>query len=108
MKLKSLVAMLSLLGAAAAIHAEPRGYLGVYQVELTQPMQIALGVDHGVLLTEIAAASPAEQAGLRPGDVLVRVDSQEILRPTTSANTSGPGPNRPCGSPTAARARTTR
>ena len=58
--------------------AEPRGWLGIYNKELDQATEAALGVDHGVLLSEVVENSPASGAGLKVGDVILKVDSQEI------------------------------
>jgi S1-C subfamily serine protease len=38
------------------------------------------GVDVGVLVTEVAFGSPAEEAGLRSGEVIVRVNDQAVTR----------------------------
>jgi hypothetical protein len=54
-----------------------RGWLGVYTDELTKPMLVALDVDHGVLVTEVAEESPAAKAGIEVGDVITSLDGQE-------------------------------
>ena len=54
-----------------------RGWLGVYTDELTKPMLVALDVDHGVLVTEVAEESPAANAGIEVGDVITSLDGQE-------------------------------
>lgn len=78
MKLKVFVIAVALVGMASLALADPTGWLGVYNQELTQPMQVALGVNQGVLITEVVESSPAATAGIRTGDVILRVDSQEI------------------------------
>lgn len=55
-----------------------RGWLGVYTDELTKPMLVALDIDHGVLVTEVADESPAEKAGLEIGDVITSLDGEDI------------------------------
>jgi hypothetical protein len=55
-----------------------RGWLGVYTDELTKPMLVALDVDHGVLVTEVAEESPAAKAGIEVGDVIVSLDGQSM------------------------------
>jgi len=37
-----------------------------------------LSVDHGVLIVDVTANGPADQAGLKSGDVIVRVDKKEV------------------------------
>ena len=56
-------------------------YLGVTGIEVERyerQMGVELSVDKGVILLEIDANSPADKAGLRPGDILVKMDNQEI------------------------------
>ena len=53
-----------------------RGWLGVYTDELTRPMLVALDVDHGVLVTDVAEESPAAKAGVEAGDVITSLDGQ--------------------------------
>ena len=53
-----------------------RGWLGVYTDELTKPMLVALDVDHGVLVNEVAEESPAAKAGIEVGDVITSLDGQ--------------------------------
>ena len=68
----------TLVVLAGLVRAEPMGWLGVYNQELTRPMQIALGVGQGVLISDVAENSPAAKAGIMTGDLILRVDSQEI------------------------------
>lgn len=53
-----------------------RGWLGVYTDELSKPMLVALDIDHGVLVTDIAEESPAAKAGLETGDVIISLDGE--------------------------------
>ena len=53
-----------------------RGWFGVYTDELTRPMLVALDVDHGVLVTDVAEESPAAKAGVEAGDVITSLDGQ--------------------------------
>ena len=58
------------------------GWLGVY----TQPLSGDLGEyfgakDGGALVSEVVAESPAAKLGLKPGDVIVRIDDEKIADP---------------------------
>jgi serine protease Do len=69
----------------AIAHKKPliRGYLGVDLAEITPYIakQVGLSRTYGGLVTKVAFESPASQAGLRPGDVLLSIDG----RPSASA-----------------------
>jgi len=55
-----------------------RPYLGagVYTVDQTLALFYGLGVNQGVLITDVATGSPAEKAGLQAGDVITAIDSK--------------------------------
>lgn len=55
-----------------------RGWLGVGIQEVTEDIREALGLEarQGALVTDVDAASPAAEAGLRPGDVILAVDGE--------------------------------
>ncbi|MBD3221389.1 PDZ domain-containing protein [bacterium] len=71
-----LAAGLLLAGVASAGDV----YLGIAMDELKPSMSRALGLDEGlgVLINEVIEDSPAAEAGLRSGDVLLRVGDHEI------------------------------
>jgi len=54
------------------------GYLGVQMAALNDAGKKQLGVEGGVLVTQVEPGGPAELAGIKPGDVLVRVDDRAI------------------------------
>lgn len=54
------------------------GYLGVQMATLNDAGRQQLGVTAGVLVTQVEKGGPAESAGLKPGDVLLKVDAREI------------------------------
>ena len=60
-----------------AVH---RGWLGItYQpVDEQTAKALGLGAPRGALVNEVIAGQPAAKAGLKPGDVIVRVDKTEI------------------------------
>ena len=78
MKIVRLLAVLvPVLGYAAGDSTDAkRGWLGVYTDELSKPMLVALDIDHGVLVTDVAEESPAAKAGLEAGDVITLLDGQ--------------------------------
>jgi serine protease Do len=57
-----------------------RGRLGVVIQGMDEDLAKAVGLDHphGALVGDIEAASPAEKAGLKSGDVIVSVDGQDV------------------------------
>jgi serine protease DegQ len=57
-----------------------RGTLGLFVQDLTAELAGAFDVnaDEGVLVAEVAAGSTAEDAGLQPGDVIVRMADRAI------------------------------
>jgi serine protease Do len=57
-----------------------RGWLGVYIQDITPPMEEKFGVKAGtgVLVSDVVASSPAEQAGVHSGDVITKVDGEAV------------------------------
>jgi Do/DeqQ family serine protease len=57
-----------------------RGWIGVVGREVTPQLSEAFGlrVDAGVLISSTVEEGPAERAGLRPGDVVTRVDGHAV------------------------------
>jgi len=58
-------------------------YLGVSAVPITPDIQQQLGLHQssGALVQEVAAGSPAQTAGIQPGDVIVAVDGKAVRIP---------------------------
>jgi len=52
-----------------------------------------LDTDHGIQASRISPNSPATRAGIRPGDVLLTINSAKVTRSGGSRSASGP-----CGS----------
>ncbi|MEZ4483644.1 MAG: DegQ family serine endoprotease [Syntrophotaleaceae bacterium] len=57
-----------------------RGWLGVMVQALTEELAASFGLEEarGALVTEVAAGSPAEQAGIRRGDVILSVNARPV------------------------------
>lgn len=66
----------------AIVHGRPliRGYIGVELENISRNYAIALGMrsTRGALVTNVVDGSPAEEAGLKPGDVIARFDGREV------------------------------
>ncbi len=60
-----------------------RGYLGVVLEGLTEQLGDYFGAKDGdgALITEVMEDSPAEKAGLKAGDVIVKIDGEEVEDP---------------------------
>lgn len=58
--------------------AAPRAWLGVASRNLEAQDQEALRVRQGALVEQIAPGSPAEAAGIQPGDVIVAIEGAAI------------------------------
>ena len=64
-----------------AEHGEmQRGKIGVIIQDLTPDLAVALDLDieRGALVSRVQERSPAEEAGLQPGDVIVAVDGTKV------------------------------
>lgn len=59
---------------------EGRGYLGVHLIDVTPELRAHLGGgdEAGLLVGRVEPGSPAEQAGLRVGDLLTRVGGEAV------------------------------
>jgi serine protease Do len=57
-----------------------RGYLGVVVQPLSEELAQSFGLErpHGALVSEVVKDSPAERAGIKRGDVILRFDGQTI------------------------------
>jgi serine protease Do len=77
---------LSILLAASQLAASPRmghGYIGVVMQELTKDVRDGLGlkIKSGVLVSDVMDDSPAEEAGLEDGDVIIEFDGRKVRSP---------------------------
>ncbi len=57
-----------------------RGFIGIATQDLSPELAEALGVNNqgGAVIVNITQGSPAEQAGLQPGDVLVSINGETV------------------------------
>lgn len=57
-----------------------RPYLGagLYTVDQYVSVRYKLAVNKGVLVTEVAAGSPADKAGIKQGDVITAIEAREV------------------------------
>jgi len=57
-----------------------RGQIGIYARTITQPLASAFDLDpgKGVLVEDVTPESPAEKAGVQPGDVVLSIDGMEL------------------------------
>ncbi len=58
-----------------------RGWLGVYIEPLAPDLAKELGVKEGVGIREVIESSPASEAGLKAGDVVLEVDGKAVKEP---------------------------
>jgi len=56
----------------------PGGFLGILAAPLNDDIREIAGTDKGVLINSLTDDSPAAKAGLKPGDVIVRIGDAEI------------------------------
>jgi serine protease Do/serine protease DegQ len=68
-----------------------RGYLGVMIQDLTPELAQAFGLQRreGAVIARVFPGSPAEKAGIRPGDVVVRADGHPIRDGASLRNAIG-------------------
>ncbi len=71
-----------------ATGAVTRGWIGVELQELTPELaeSFRLGAAAGVLVAGVQRGSPADRAGIKPGDVVVTVDGKPVRDPDSMRN----------------------
>jgi len=53
--------------------------VGLYTVDRIAIRQLRLSIDYGVLLVQVVAGAPADQAGLKEGDVIISIGDKEVI-----------------------------
>jgi len=66
-----------------------RGYLGVSIGDLTKELQALYKHEDGALLNDVAADSPAREAGLKRGDLIIAVDDHTVKNAADLKNIIG-------------------
>ena len=68
--------------------AVTRGWVGVELQELTAELadSFKLGTSDGVLVAGVQRGSPADRAGIKPGDIVIGVDGKPVRDPETLRN----------------------
>lgn len=62
-----------------SVGSVPRGAIGVSFSNINNPVLLhSFGADHGVVVSGVEPGSPADNAGLKRGDVIVSVDGKSI------------------------------
>ncbi len=63
-----------------------RGWVGVAVQELTPELTGSFNLDNiqGVLISEVVRGSPADQAGVRAGDILTMINNKQLLTDSSS------------------------
>ncbi len=66
-----------------SVFGEDRGFLGVSLEMLNDDLGAYFGVgeDEGALIVNVSEESPAEEAGIKGGDVIVSMDNVEVMDP---------------------------
>ena len=81
--LLSLTSLLPLLEARAGEEDGRPAWLGVEVQRLDSSLRDALDFDgNGVLVSRVVPGSPADEAGIREGDILVGVDGERVRTPS--------------------------
>lgn len=60
------------------VNQEKRIYFGAKESDISTKTLEEIGLTHGIYVTEVAADSPALEAGIKNGDVITEVDGKEI------------------------------
>jgi len=76
------------MGQIIATGVVTRGWIGIGMQDMTPELAASLNLPRasGALVTEVVNGSPADKAGLKPGDLLIGVENKPITDYTTTLN----------------------
>lgn len=63
---------------AEVIEEEEQGYLGIQGNDVTQEYEKSFNMPQGVYVVKIVAGSPADQCGLKAGDIITKFGTREV------------------------------
>ena len=64
-----------------------RGWIGIEAQIVPQDIRDAAGLDEsGILVAAVLNGSPADQAGIMPGDIMTRIDAEPLYNPRATIN----------------------
>ncbi|MBI3486315.1 trypsin-like peptidase domain-containing protein [Candidatus Daviesbacteria bacterium] len=66
-----------------------RAFLGIKYVLVTRDVAILNKVPQGAYVQDVVAASPAEKANINPGDIITKIDNQDISAENTISDVIG-------------------
>jgi len=61
-------------------HKVTRGFMGVLMGELSDSTAVRLGIQGGVVVRQVTPTLPAAEAGMQPGDIIVRFDRVPVSK----------------------------
>lgn len=61
------------------VNNEKRAYIGITAIDITDDVLEELGLDNGIAITGVVANSPAFHSGIQIGDIITKVNDEDIL-----------------------------
>ncbi len=74
-----LISCFAAVAFAADLPDKERGYLGVSVKRITAEQKKELGISHGIKVASVMEKSPAEEAGIEEGDIILFFDGKKIM-----------------------------
>src|SRR5262245_53201325 len=80
---KPMIRPRALGGPIAIVSVDPallhRGFLGINHESLSEEQRRSLGLEQGIVVTNVFAGGPADEAGIAVGDFLIQVDDAPVV-----------------------------